>query len=161
MIITFSSSFKSKERIGLFCIKASTHLFKVSYSKTVFFSFVVWAFFAILSNLFWAISKSAKTSSTLIISISSTGSILPETWIIFSSSKQRTTSTMASTSLIWDKNLLPSPSPFEAPLTRPAISVNSKDVGTVLFGTYNSSRKVNLESGTVTTPTLGSMVANG
>ena len=31
---------------------------------------------------------------------------------------------IASTSLIWDRNLLPKPSPFDAPLTKPAISTN-------------------------------------
>ncbi len=39
---------------------------------------------------------------------------------------------MASTSLIWDKNLLPNPSPVLAPFTRPAISQNSMAVGTIL-----------------------------
>ena len=29
---------------------------------------------------------------------------------------------IASTSLIWDKNLFPKPSPFEAPFTSPAMS---------------------------------------
>ena len=36
-----------------------------------------------------------------------------------------------------DKNLFPNPSPLEAPLTIPAISVNSKAVGTVFFGLTN------------------------
>ena len=39
--------------------------------------------------------------------------------------KQRTTSQIASVSRIFAKNLFPSPSPRLAPLTRPAISVNS------------------------------------
>ena len=41
---------------------------------------------------------------------------------------------MASTSRMLAKNLLPSPSPLEAPFTIPAISVNSKVVGTVFLG---------------------------
>ena len=61
------------------------------------------------------------------------GSTLPETWVIFESSKHLTTSHIASTSLICDKNLLPKPSPLEAPSTRPAISVNSKVAGIVFF----------------------------
>ena len=80
---------------------------------------------------------------------------------MFSSLKQRTTSTIASTSRIWDKNLFPNPSPLEAPLTSPAMSVNSKVVGTTLFGKYKFSKNSKRLSGTVTTPTLGSMVANG
>ena len=72
----------------------------------------------------------------LIISISLTGSTLPVTWVILGSRKHLTTSTIASTSLICDKNLLPKPSPDDAPLTSPAISVNSNVVGILLFGLY-------------------------
>lgn len=68
---------------------------------------------------------------------------------------------MASTCLMCDRNLLPNPSPSEAPLTRPAISVNSNDVGIVLSGEYIFSKVCNLMSGTITTPTLGSIVAKG
>ena len=39
-------------------------------------------------------------------------------------SKHLTTCIIASTSLIWDKNLLPKPSPLLAPLTSPAMSTN-------------------------------------
>ena len=38
---------------------------------------------------------------------------------------------IASTSLMWDKNLFPNPSPLEAPLTRPAIS--TKDIVVLIF----------------------------
>ena len=89
------------------------------------------------------------------------GSGAPSTWIIFPSSKHLTTSTIASTSLIWDKNLLPRPSPCDAPFTNPAISVNSYAVGINLFGSYISFNLSILSSGTVTTPTFGSIVANG
>ena len=65
-------------------------------------------------------------SSVLIISISLIGLVLPSTWVISALSKHLTTSTIASTSLMWDRNLLPKPSPLLAPLTSPAISVNSK-----------------------------------
>ena len=97
----------------------------------------------------------------LITSISPTGFVLPVTWIIFESSKHLTTSTIASTSLICDKNLLPNPSPSCAPATKPAISVNSNVVGTTLGGLYKLLKKSTLPSGTNTTPTLGSIVANG
>ena len=81
--------------------------------------------------------------------------------MIFLSSKQRTTSTIASTSLICDKNLFPNPSPVDAPFTNPAMSVNSNVVGIVLFGIYIFSNTSTLLSGTITVPTFGSMVANG
>ena len=49
---------------------------------------------------------------------------------MFESSKHLTTSSIASQFLIFDKNWLPSPSPCEAPLTSPAISVISQIAGT-------------------------------
>ena len=68
---------------------------------------------------------SEKISSKFIVSISLTGSMLPSTCTTFVSSKHLTTWIILSTSLIWDKNLLPSPSPLLAPFTKPAISTNS------------------------------------
>ena len=50
-----------------------------------------------------------------------------------SSSKQRTTWTMASVSRMLARNWLPRPSPLEAPSTRPAMSTNSMAVGTQLL----------------------------
>ncbi len=52
---------------------------------------------------------------------------------MFSLSKQRTTCTIASTSRIWDRNLLPRPSPLLAPRTRPAMSTNSTTAGVVFL----------------------------
>ena len=106
-------------------------------------------------------SKSASASSRLITSISSIGSTAPDTCVIFSSTKQRTTWQMASTSRICAKNLFPRPSPLEAPFTIPAISVNSNAVGTVFLGTTNSVNLSKRASGTSTIPTFGSIVANG
>ena len=83
------------------------------------------------------------------------------TWVIFSSSKHLTTWAIAWVSLIWPRNLFPNPSPFEAPETKPAISTNSTVAGIIFSGFTifaNSSRR---ESGTVTIPTLGSMVQKG
>ena len=68
---------------------------------------------------------------------------------------------MASVSLMLDKNLFPNPSPLLAPLTKPAISTISMVVGTTRSGLINSERAVNLSSGTVIVPTLGSMVQKG
>ena len=68
---------------------------------------------------------------------------------------------MASTSLMLARNWLPSPSPFDAPLTNPAMSTNSITAGVVLAELYNSVSLSSLSSGTATTPTLGSIVQNG
>ena len=76
-------------------------------------------------------SMSARMSSVSITSASSTGAIgadlLPPswTWMMSSFSKQRTTCSIASHSRMFARNLFPRPSPLDAPLTRPAISVNS------------------------------------
>ena len=60
-----------------------------------------------------------------------------------------------------DKNLLPRPSPLEALLTRPAISMNSNVAGVSFFGLKMSFKMVSLSSGTLTIPTFGSIVQNG
>ena len=81
------------------------------------------------------------------VSISRTGATEPSTWTMSSSSKQRTTWTMASTSRIWDRNLLPKPSPLYAPRTRPAISTNSMVVGVIFSGLYISANTSSRGSG--------------
>ena len=95
------------------------------------------------------------------VSMSRLGSMLPSTWTMSSFSKQRTTWTMASTSRILERNLLPRPSPLEAPLTRPAMSTNSMVAGVYFSGWYISASLSRRLSGTATMPTLGSMVQNG
>ena len=102
------------------------------------------AFFSILPILFSTVSKSAKINSKLIVSTSLIGSTSPSTCVMSLSRKQRTTSQIASVSLIFAKNLFPKPSPRDAPLTSPAISVNSNVVGTVFLGLQifvNSSKR--------------------
>ena len=84
-----------------------------------------WLIVLTLSNLFSIWDKSAKINSKEITSTSLNGSTFPSTWIISSSTKQRTTCTIASVIRIFIKNLLPRPAPSEAPFTIPAISTNS------------------------------------
>src|SRR5205823_600600 len=55
----------------------------------------------------------------------------------------------------------PKPSPLLAPLTRPAMSTISITLGTIRCGFTNSASLVRRSSGTVITPTFGSMVQNG
>ena len=80
------------------------------------------------------ISRSAMTSSRSMMAISRAGSQLPSTWMMLSLSKQRTTWTMASVSRMLARNLLPRPSPLEAPFTRPAMSTNSMTAGVFFLG---------------------------
>ena len=112
-------------------------------SLTASLSFCL-AIFSNFGRRFSTDSKSANTSSILITSISSIGLTRPETCVTLSSSNARTTWQIASTSRICDKNLFPNPSPFEAPLTIPAISVNSKVVGIVFLGCTISVNTSNL-----------------
>ena len=60
-----------------------------------------------------------------------------------------------------DKNLLPSPSPLEAPLTNPAISTNVMLVLIFFFDFDNLCKVFILSSGTSTIPMLGSIVQKG
>ncbi|MNS99485.1 hypothetical protein D3C72_1338880 [compost metagenome] len=62
---------------------------------------------------------------------------------------------------IFPKNWLPKPSPFEAPFTRPAMSTISIVFGTTRCGLTNSANLLRRASGTVITPTFGSIVQNG
>ena len=59
------------------------------------------------------------------------------------------------------KNLFPNPSPLLAPFTNPAMSTISTVVGTTLSGLTIFSNTARRSSGTVITPTLGSIVQNG
>ena len=111
--------------------------------------------------VFSTVSMSAKANSVLITSMSDSGSILFDTWITLLSSKQRTTWAMASVSRMLAKNLLPKPSPLEAPATRPAMSTISTMAGWVFCGLTMSTKACMRVSGTSTMPTLGSMVQKG
>ena len=95
------------------------------------------------------------------ISLSRTGSTRPSTCTILSSSKQRNTCKIASVSRILAKNLLPNPSPLLAPFTNPAISTISTVVGITRCGCSISASLFSRSSGTVITPTFGSIVQNG
>ena len=160
--IIFSSSFVNFNLLtGISLVSASFITFNIASSCNASLSFVVCAFFSIFDILFCTISKSARVNSIFIISISLIGSAFPSTCIMLLSLKHLTTSHIASTSLICDKNLFPNPSPFDAPFTNPAISVNSNVVSINFFGLYISFNTFNLLSGTVTIPTFGSIVANG
>ena len=104
---------------------------------------------------------SASISSISMVSMSETGSTLPATWTTSGSSKQRTTCKIASTSRMWLRNLFPSPFPSLAPLTIPAMSTSRNAAGTSFLGTMYLLIRASRSSGTLTTPSFGSIVQNG
>ena len=110
---------------------------------------------------FSTLAKSASANSVPMVSMSAIGSTLPATWMMLSSSKQRTTFTMASVSRMLARNWLPKPSPLLAPATRPAISTNSTIAGCMRCGLTILANSSMRGSGTSTMPTFGSMVQNG
>ena len=59
------------------------------------------------------------------------------------------------------RNLLPSPSPEAAPATKPAMSTNSTTAGMIVAVPEIAAKLARRPSGTATTPTDGSIVANG
>ncbi len=105
--------------------------------------------------------RSARISSVLIVSMSSFGETLPSTWTTFSSLKARMTWQIASDSRMFARNLLPRPSPSEAPRTMPAMSTKSTVAGRSRWEPKISASLFRRGSGTPTTPTFGSIVANG
>ena len=152
----------SKETVLAFLPCSRTALYASRTATSTLASlFPAAATFCCLASLASTVSRSLSCNSVSIISLSLTGSIVPSTCVMFSSSKHLSTCIMASVSLILPRNLLPSPSPFDAPLTSPAISTISHVAGTILPGCTISASFVSLSSGTVITPTLGSIVQNG
>src|SRR3989344_4329998 len=103
---------------------------------------------------FSTVSRSASANSVLMVSMSASGLMRPETCTMFSSSKQRTTWAMSSPSRMWARNLFPNPSPLEAPATRPAMSTNSIVVGRIFSGLAISASCCRRGSGTSTIPHL-------
>ena len=72
-----------------------------------------------------------------------------------------TTCSIASHSRMFARNLLPSPSPLDAPLTSPAMSVNSTVARTICCGDTISASLRRRASCTSTTAVFGSIVQNG
>ena len=110
---------------------------------------------------FSTVCRSARISSVWIVEMSLAGLTSPSTWVTSSSRKTRVTWQIAADSRMWERNLLPSPSPSEAPRTMPAMSTNSTVAGRSLALPNTSASCGRRSSGTPTTPTFGSMVANG
>ena len=95
------------------------------------------------------------------VSMSLPGFTLPSTWVTSGSSNTRVTWQIASASRMWERNALPIPSPWLAPRTMPAMSTKLTVAGTRRSELNTSASTARRGSGTPTTPTLGSIVANG
>ncbi len=149
-----------KLRAGLPASRCAASGSQISPASFSIFEFPLAALRARSSRLV-TVSRSFRHSSVVTVAMSPTGSTRFSTWTTFGSSKQRATWTMASTSRIWARNWLPRPSPFEAPRTSPAMSTNWITVGTIFSACTMPSSAASRSSGTVTTPTFGSMVQNG
>ena len=106
------------------------------------------------------VSRSASASSSSITSMSLRGST-GSSRTTFEPPKQRTTCMIASVSRMFERNLFPSPSPFDAPAIRPAMSTIFTDAGMTLSVWMNRWMVSRLASGTAATATLGSMVQKG
>ena len=98
-------------------------------SRTAGSTFLPLTSFSILTLALSKVSRSARMSSVLIVSMSLEASTLPSTWITSGSTKPLTTWAIASASRMLARNLFPSPSPRDAPLTIPAISTNDTGAG--------------------------------
>src|SRR5690349_6433153 len=59
------------------------------------------------------------------------------------------------------RNLLPRPSPLDAPATSPPMSMNSQAAWTTFFDFDITASRSSRSSGTLARPTFGSLVANG
>ena len=95
------------------------------------------------------------------VSMSLAGFTAPSTWMTSSSVKPRTTCAMASASRMFARNWLPRPSPSLAPRTIPAMSTKDTGAARMRSEPKISASLSSRESGRFTTPTFGSMVANG
>ena len=125
-----SSGLRSRNRAGL-PSRSSTSARLTRSSCSLASLSLPLAFLARLSTRFSRLSRSASISSVSMVSMSASGAILPSTWVMSESSKQRTTCATASTSRMVARNWLPRPSPLEAPRTRPAISTKVSRVGMI------------------------------
>src|SRR5690606_25447890 len=110
------------------------------------------------ASRFSTVSRSARASSSSTTRRCSSGSDGP---VMSSSSNARSTNTMASTSRMLARNLLPRPSPLDAPSTSPPMSTTWTAACTMLRDFDISANRSSRSSGTLATPMLGSLVANG
>ncbi len=124
-------------------------------------SFLPLASFSSRGMAFSTVCRSARISSVWMVEMSLAGLTSPSTWVTSSSRKTRVTWQIAADSRMCARNLLPRPSPSDAPRTMPAMSTNSTVAGRIRADPKSSASLGSRSSGTPTTPTFGSIVANG
>jgi hypothetical protein len=124
-------------------------------------SFLIRASFSTRGSAFSRVWRSARISSVVTVSMSLPGFTDPSTWVTSASSNTRVTWQIASASRMLARNALPIPSPWEAPFTMPAMSTKLTVAGMIFSEPYTSASLFSRGSGTPTTPTFGSIVANG
>jgi len=95
------------------------------------------------------------------VSMSLRASTCPSTWTTSLSAKSRVTRQIASASRMWARNLFPRPSPTLAPRTMPAMSTKETVAGTIRSLRKIVASRSSRGSRRGTTPTFGSIVANG
>ncbi len=130
-------------------------------SRTATFSFFIRASFSSRGIALSTVCRSARIISVWMVEMSLAGLTSPSTCVTSSSRNTRVTWQIAADSRMCERNLLPRPSPSEAPRTMPAMSTNSTVAGSCLAEPKTSASFARRGSGTPTTPTLGSIVANG
>ena len=130
-------------------------------SSTALSAFFPRTSFSSRGTAFSRVCRSARISSVCTVSMSSAGSTRPATCTTSSSANARTTWQIASASRMLARNLFPSPSPSLAPLTIPAMSTKETVAGTIRSLPKTSASRPSRASGSGTTPTFGSIVANG
>ena len=111
---------------------------------------------------FSTVWRSARISSVWMVEMSLAGLTSPSTCVTSSSRKTRVTWQIAADSRMCERNLLPRPSPCDAPRDDAGdvdeLDGRGQHLGRAEhLGELRGSRS----SGTPTTPTLGSIVANG
>ena len=140
---------------------SSASIASLAASRLAFSSLRPRASFSSRGIAFSTVCRSARIISVWIVEMSEAGFTSPSTWVTSSSRKTRVTWQIAADSRMWDRNLLPRPSPCEAPATMPAMSTNSTVAGRILAEPKISASVARRGSGTPTMPTFGSMVAKG
>ncbi len=101
-------------------------------SRLAFIALLPRASFSRRGIAFSTVWRSARISSVWMVEMSLAGLTSPSTWVTSSSRKTRVTWQIAADSRMWERNLLPRPSPCDAPATMPAMSTNSTVAGSTL-----------------------------
>src|SRR5262249_22430075 len=157
--IFFSASVNATWRSMVSRCRASTH-FSNAASCTLLSASPDFARFWTRSMLRFRVCRSVCASSSSTISASPAGSIAPLTCCTLSFSKQRTTCSSASLSLIAPRKPMPMPAPSADPDTSAGMSVTCICAGPIFLVGMNRAISCRRGSGTSTIPGTGAVVEN-